>query len=178
MEIASRPLPRRMVERRQPDNIAIGGVLLAAGMSRRMGNRNKLLAEIEGVPMVRRAAIAMLEGGIRDLVVVTGHEPERIAAALDGLDVRLVDNPDFAAGQAGSVAAGVTALPETVSGALISLADMPFIAAELVAEMISDHGGLGDHESRISFPSLPAVAAIRCCGGGPSFRPCLALPGI
>ena len=152
MEIASRPLPRRMVERRQPDNIAIGGVLLAAGMSRRMGTGNKLLVEIEGVPMVRRAAMAMLEGGIRDLVVVAGHEPDQIAAALDGLAVRIVENPDFAKGQAGSVAAGVTALAETVSGALIGLGDMPFIAPELVAEMISDHGGLGDHEARISFP--------------------------
>jgi molybdenum cofactor cytidylyltransferase len=152
MEIASRPLPRRMVERRQPDNIAIGGVLLAAGLSRRSGPRNKLLVEIEGVPMVRRAAMTMLEGGIRELVVVTGHDGERIAAALDGLDVRIVENPDFAEGQAGSVAAGIAALPDTVSGALIALGDMPFIAPDLVAEMISDHSGLGDHEVRISFP--------------------------
>jgi len=152
MEIASRPLPRRMVERRQPDNIAIGGVLLAAGMSRRMGRRNKLIVEIDGVPMVRRAAKAMLEGGLRDLVVVIGHEGERIAAALEGLAVRIVDNPGFADGQAGSLAAGIAALPDSVSGALIGLGDMPFIAPELVAEMISDHSGLGDHEARISFP--------------------------
>ena len=152
MEIASRPLPRRMVERRQPDNIAIGGVLLAAGMSRRMGASNKLLAEIDGVPMVRRAAMAMLEGGIRDLVVVTGHEPGLIATALDGLTVRFVENPDFATGQAGSVAAGIRAMEDTVSGALIGLGDMPFIAPQLVAEMISDHSSLGDHEARISFP--------------------------
>ena len=151
-EIASRPLPRRMVERHQQANISIGGVLLAAGMSRRMGASNKLLAQIEGIPMVRRAALAMLEGGIRELVVVTGHEPDRIAAALDGLAVRLVDNPDFASGQAGSVATGIRALDSTASGALIGLGDMPFIAPELVAEMISDHSGLGDHEDRISFP--------------------------
>jgi len=152
MEIASRPLPRRMVERRQPDNISIGGVLLAGGMSRRMGAANKLLAGVGGVPMVRRAAMAMLEGGIRDLVVVTGHEPDRVAAALDGLAVRFVDNPGFAAGQAGSVAAGIRALDQSVSGALIGLGDMPFIAPDLVAEMISDHSALGDHEARISFP--------------------------
>ena len=152
MEIASRPLPRRMVERHQPDNISIGGVLLAAGMSRRMGANNKLLAEVGGVPMVRCAAMAMLDGGIRELVVVTGHEPDRIAAALAGLAVRIVENPDFADGQAGSVATGVSALDPSVSGALIGLGDMPFIAAELVAEMIRDHSGLGDHEARISFP--------------------------
>lgn len=157
MEIASRPLPRKMVEQRRDEGIAIGGVLLAAGMSSRMGTRNKLLVEIDGVPMVRRAAEAMIEGGVRQLVVVTGHEAEKVAAVLDGLDVpdldlRLVHNPNFSDGQAGSVAAGIAALPAGLSGALIGLGDMPFIAPALVSEMIHDHSGLGDHERRISFP--------------------------
>ncbi len=152
MEIASRPLPRKMVERRQPDNIAIGGVLLAAGMSRRMGDVNKLLVEIDGVPMVRHAAQALLDGGISELIVVTGHQPDKTAAALDGLAVQFVHNPDFAEGQSGSVASGVAALAQDVSGALIALGDMPYISPDLVAEMIRDHSGLGDHEMRISFP--------------------------
>ena len=157
MEIASRPLPRRMVEQCRSDRIAIGGVLLAAGMSRRMGDENKLLAEIDGVTMVRHAAEAMIEGGIRELVVVTGHEADAVAAALSdieapGMVLRFVHNADFADGQAGSVATGVSALSNDVSGALIALADMPFVAADLVAEMIQDHSGLGDHEMRISFP--------------------------
>jgi molybdenum cofactor cytidylyltransferase len=151
-EIASRPLPRKMVERRRPSTIAIGGVLLAAGSSRRMGDVNKLLAEIEGEPLVRRAVRAMLDGGIMDLVVVTGHQHDDVVAALDGLAVSVAHNADFATGQAGSVATGIAALPATVSGALIALGDMPFIAPELVAEMIRDHSGLGDHETRISFP--------------------------
>ena len=152
MEIASRPLPRKMVERRRPTNIVIGGILLAAGSSRRMGETNKLLVEINGEPMVRHAATAMLEGGIKDLVVVTGHQQEAVRDALDGLTVTFVHNADFAAGQAGSVAVGVGALPDDVSGALIALGDMPFVTADLVAEMIRDHSGLGDCETRISFP--------------------------
>lgn len=157
MEIASRPLPRKMVEQRRAEGIAIGGVLLAAGMSSRMGDENKLLAEIDGVPMVRRAAEAMVSGGIRQLVVVTGHQADEVGAVLSGFDVpdlqlRLVHNPDFAEGQAGSVAAGIAALPAGLSGALIGLGDMPFITPSLVAEMIHDHSGLGDHEKRISFP--------------------------
>jgi len=152
MEIASRPLPRKMVERRRPTNIIIGGVLLAAGSSQRMGGVNKLLVEIDGQPMVRHAATAMIEGGIRDLVVVTGHQRELVTRALDGLDVSFVHNADFAAGQAGSVAVGVGALPDGLSGALIALGDMPFVTAGLVAEMIRDHSGLGDGEKRISFP--------------------------
>jgi molybdenum cofactor cytidylyltransferase len=152
MEIASRPLPRKMVERRRPSNITIGGVLLAAGSSRRMGEINKLVIEIDGEPLVRRAARAMLDGGIKDLIVVTGHQRDEVVAALHGLEVTFAHNADFAAGQAGSVAAGITALPGVVSGALIALGDMPYIAPDLVAEMIRDHSGLGDHETRISFP--------------------------
>lgn len=157
MEIASRPLPRKMVEQRRPDGIAIGGVLLAAGMSRRMGDENKLLVEIDGVPMVRRAAEAMVAGGIRRLVIVTGHQADKVVTVLEGLvgpdlDLRFVHNPDFAKGQAGSVAAGIAALSDELSGVLIGLGDMPFIAPELVAEMIRDHSGLSDHEQRISFP--------------------------
>ena len=116
MEIASRPLPRKMVERRRPTNIVIGGILLAAGSSRRMGETNKLLVEIDGQPMVRHAAMAMLEGGIRDLVVVTGHQQDLVRRALQGLEVTFIHNADFAAGQAGSVAVGVGAVPAGVSG--------------------------------------------------------------
>ena len=157
MEIASRPLPRRMVEQRRSDRIAIGGVLLAAGMSRRMGDENKLLAEIDGAPMVRHVAEAMVKGGIRELVVVTGHEADAVTAALldleaPGMVLRFVHNADFVGGQAGSVATGVSALANDLSGALIALGDMPFVSADLVAEMIQDHSGLGDHEMRISFP--------------------------
>ena len=157
MEIASRPLPRKMVEQRRVEGICIGGVLLAAGMSSRMGAENKLLVEIDGVPMVRRAAEAMVSGGIRHLVVVTGHQAEEVGAVLSDLEapdleLSLVHNPDFSDGQAGSVAAGIAALPAGLSGALIGLGDMPFISPSLVAEMIHDHSGLGDHEMRISFP--------------------------
>jgi molybdenum cofactor cytidylyltransferase len=152
MEIASRPLPRKMVERRQPDGVDIAGILLAAGMSRRMGSRNKLLVDIDGVPMVRRAAQAMRDGGIEDLVVVTGHDADKVEAALDGLAVRFVHNPDFATGQAGSVASGIASLPAHVSGALIALGDMPYVTVDLIAEMVRDHARLDDHDARISFP--------------------------
>ena len=82
---------------------------------------------------------------------------DAVTAALSDLEapgmvLRFVHNADFAGGQAGSVATGVSALSNDVSGALIALGDMPFVSADLVAEMIQDHSGLGDHEMRISFP--------------------------
>ena len=154
MEIESRPLPRRLVEAPAGGRGRVGGILLAAGKSSRMGGRNKLLIEMNGVAMVRRAAMAMIDGGVHDLVVVTGHEADAVAAALDGLDLRIVENPDFASGQASSVAAGVAGLGEGLDGVLVGLGDMPHIAAGLVAEMIRDHQSLGAPAARVSFPSF------------------------
>ena len=67
--------------------VRVGAVLLAAGASSRMG-RNKMLLPVDGVPMVRRTAERLLAAGVAPLVVVTGHEAERVHEALAGLPVR------------------------------------------------------------------------------------------
>ena len=64
--------------------LRVAGVVLAAGASRRMG-RNKMLLELEGEPLVRRAARRALEAGLTPVVVVLGHEADRARAALAGL---------------------------------------------------------------------------------------------
>ncbi|MEE8332607.1 MAG: NTP transferase domain-containing protein, partial [Alphaproteobacteria bacterium] len=99
-EIPSRPQPRASAvtdEVDMPTNTPrIAAIILAAGQSRRMGSTNKLLAEIDGKPMVVHAADAALNSHADPVIVVTGHEPEQVAAALDGRAVELVHNPDFA----------------------------------------------------------------------------------
>ena len=72
----------------------IAAVVLAAGMSTRMGT-NKLLAEIGGEPLVRRVVGAAEKSRARPIVVVTGQDHESIRAALAGTDTTLVYNPDF-----------------------------------------------------------------------------------
>ena len=62
----------------------IGAIVLAAGASQRYGANNKLLASIGGEPLVRRVVHVLIESGIADIVVVTGHERTLIQAALDG----------------------------------------------------------------------------------------------
>ena len=106
-------------------------VVLAAGQSRRMGRRNKLLEAVDGEPMVRHAvrAAASAAGG-RPVVVVTGHEREAVEAALSGHDVAFVHNPDYGAGLSTSLARGVAALPPGIEGAIVCLADMPGVRAE------------------------------------------------
>jgi len=71
----------------------IGGIVLAAGESRRMG-RNKLLLPLAGEPLVRRACRRGLAAGLDPLIVVLGHESERVQEALTGLDCRFILNAD------------------------------------------------------------------------------------
>lgn len=114
----------------------IAGVLLAAGTSSRYGDVNKLLEPVDGEPMVRRSTATLLEAGLDPVVVVLGHEAERVREALTGLDVTFVHNSEYAAGQATSVRAGVEALPEDVDAAVFALGDMPWVDVETIDRLI------------------------------------------
>jgi molybdenum cofactor cytidylyltransferase len=144
MEIVTRPQPRAKLE--AGDNRSVTAIILAAGSSTRMGGPNKLLAELSGKKLVRIAAEQALASKATEVVVVTGHQADLVAQALSGLNVKLVFNPDFAGGLAGSVKAGIAAVPETADGALICLGDMPMIDAGLIDRLIDafapDRGNL------------------------------------
>src|SRR6185295_7826809 len=96
-----------------------------AGRSSRMGGPNKLLADIAGKPLVRIAVDQALAARARPVIVVTGHQRERVEAALAGLPVKLVHNPDFAEGLGTSLKTGIAAVPEDADGAIVCLGDMP-----------------------------------------------------
>ena len=134
MEIVTRPQPRdEPVMAEQPH---IAAVVLAAGKSTRMGGPNKLLAEIAGKPLVRITVENVLASKASPMIVVTGHQREQVEAALAGLDVKLVHNPDFARGLGTSLHAGIAAVPEAADGAVICLGDMPRVDAELIDRLI------------------------------------------
>jgi molybdenum cofactor cytidylyltransferase len=140
-EIPSRPQPREAKRRRAA---SVGAVLLAAGRSSRMGANNKLLARFDGEALVHRSARILVECGLPDAVAVLGHQAAEVSAALQGTDIRTVENPDFASGIASSLKAGIRALPEAVDGALVLLADMPGLSAADItrlARVFSDHAG-------------------------------------
>jgi len=102
-----------------------------------MGSVNKLLAEVGGKPMLRRVAEAVLASKAGPVIVVTGHEPEAVAAALAGLDLQLVHNPDYAAGLSTSLQRGLSAVPVESDGAVVCLADMPRLAAGAIDRLIA-----------------------------------------
>ncbi len=133
MEIVTRPQPR--ASEVKPGR-RLAAILLAAGRSTRMGGPNKLIAEISGRPLVRIAAEELLASRARPVIVVTGHQRERVAAALKGLDVVLVHNPDYAEGLSTSLKAGVAAVPADADGAIVCLADMPQVDAGLIERLL------------------------------------------
>ena len=142
-----------MMKRSQVSNATIGGVILAAGKSQRMGPKNKLLAEVNGLPMIRQITCVMLEGGLSDLIVVTGHEHKKVAAALADLPVRCLYNADYSSGQATSVACGVRYHKARLHMAvLIALGDMPRVTSDLIATLLRSHVGLTDSPNRITVP--------------------------
>jgi molybdenum cofactor cytidylyltransferase len=113
----------------------IAGILLAAGASRRFGSQ-KLLAKVGGIPLVRRTAAELRATSLDEIVVVLGSNAPAVGAALAGLDVRTVTNPDYAAGMSTSLRAGLTALSPMVDAVLVALADQPGVGAEIVGRLL------------------------------------------
>ena len=134
MEIVTRPQPREAPP--PADGRRVAGLVLAAGRSTRMGGPNKLLAEIGGKPLVRIVAEQALASRAAPVMVVTGHERDKVEAALAGLRVRFVHNPDYAAGLSTSLKAGLAALPGEADGAIVCLGDMPQVTAGLIDRML------------------------------------------
>jgi molybdenum cofactor cytidylyltransferase len=134
MEIVTRPQPR---EGPAPAERAprIAALVLAAGRGTRMGGTNKLLAEVRGKPIVRHAVEAALASRARPVIVVTGHEGDRVAAALAGLDVLTVHNPRFAEGLASSLKTGLVALPSETDAVAVALGDMPEVTGALIDKL-------------------------------------------
>jgi molybdenum cofactor cytidylyltransferase len=134
-EIPTRPQPRDVehVPQRAP---RIAGIVLAAGLSTRMGT-NKLLADWRGKPLIRSTVEATLKSEARPVIVVTGHQAGKIESALQGLPVTFAPNPDYADGLSTSLKAGLRAVPANCDGALVLLGDMPRIAPSLVDRMIA-----------------------------------------
>ena len=138
MEIVSRPQPREAAPRSDAN---IAAVILAGGQSRRMGGPNKLLAKFGGEPLIRRIAERALASKAEPVIVVTGDRAKSVAEALAGLDVRFAHNPDFAEGLATSLKTGLAAVPETASGALVLLADMPGVTTAIIDRLIEAFRG-------------------------------------
>ena len=160
------------------------GVLLTAGTSSRFGVANKLLADVDGEPLVRHAARTLRDARLSGLVVVLGCDAAAVRDALaqdeaDSEDFRFVTNPDYEHGLSTSVRAGVDAAAEVGANAVVFLpGDMPEVDPETVDLLVDAYrAGLADavaasHDGRRGNPVLfderhfPALRAVRGDVGG------------
>ncbi len=110
-------------------------LILAAGASTRMRGRDKLLEDIDGIPLLRRQVERALS--VCSAVYVTlPPVPHPRHDALEGLDVTRVPVPDAAQGMTASLSSGLRALPARAEAAMIVLADMPDITADDLKTML------------------------------------------
>jgi CTP:molybdopterin cytidylyltransferase MocA len=125
----------------------VAGLLLAAGEGRRLG-RPKALIQLAGQSLAERGVELLRAGGADPVVVVAGAAVLRPPGAL------VVHNPDWRTGMGSSLAAGLTALPDTAGAAVIALVDQPLIGAEAIRRLIAAH-------------AAGSGLAVACYGGAP-----------
>ena len=136
-EIPTRPQPREETEP-PPQAPRIVALLLAAGRSSRMGDQNKLLADVAGRPMIARTFDALAKAQVTQIVVVLGHQASKVRQAIgEQQQLRFVDNPDFAQGISTSLQAGLKVLPGDIDGVLVCLADMPAVTTAQIDRLIA-----------------------------------------
>ncbi|HKD18955.1 MAG TPA: nucleotidyltransferase family protein [Thermoanaerobaculia bacterium] len=121
---------------------AVAGVVLAAGSSTRMGE-NKLLIDLDGEALVARAVRRAMAAGLGPVIVVLGHEADRVARALEGVPCRLLVNAHHRSGQGSSFRSGIAAVPEDAAAAVVLLADMPMVTADMIAAVVDLYGQTG-----------------------------------
>lgn len=118
------------------DKLQLEVILLAAGLSQRMGAANKLLVMVDGEPLVRRTARIYLQRSHK-VIVVLGYDAGRIRAALHGLPVRCIENASYAEGQKSSVQCGFANLGRSGDAVVIALADQPLLSPEDLQGLIA-----------------------------------------
>ncbi|MCP3998481.1 MAG: NTP transferase domain-containing protein [bacterium] len=115
----------------------IGGIVMAAGMSERMdGPLPKQLLPFSGRPLVAVAAANAAASMLDEVVIVTGHRGTEVAAAVAGVGVAVVNNPEFANGNMTSLRAGHAAIPDCDAYVLL-LADIPGVTTAMIDAMVA-----------------------------------------
>lgn len=135
----------------------VAGLVLAAGAGRRFGG-GKMLAELEGRPLLAHVLDAAHEAGLAELVVVLGADADRVRRAVDLSDARVVVNPNPARGLSSSLRLGLASLGADVDAALVLLGDQPRVDTRVVRRMAS-----------VELPPGRLFAVARhAAGGGPN----------
>ena len=113
----------------------ICAVVLAAGLSRRMGVQ-KLLLPFGGKTVIAHIVDQLLASTVNNVHVVVGHQAERISRELSDRQVSIVNNPNYKSGMLSSVRCGLQSQPEKCRAVMVVLGDQPSITTELIDQML------------------------------------------
>ena len=103
-------------------------ILLAAGESKRFGNKNKLTEIINGKPIISHILDTLFEiFDLYDIIVIVGYEHKIIKNLIFNKDIKILENLDYKKGIGTSIALGVNNLDTDIDGVMIIPADMPYI---------------------------------------------------
>lgn len=113
-----------------------GAIILAAGLSSRMGDFKILLPWTDGQPILWHVVSKYVALNINPILIVTGRDAERVQDTVVGLPVACVHNPDYVTGEIlSSVKTGLRAMPDDVDATFINPADMPRIPQSIIQTM-------------------------------------------
>lgn len=115
-------------------------VVLAAGMSRRMGSDNKLLlcAGDQSAPMLRSVAEQALGSAASTVYIVLGHQSAAVRNSLNGLPLCFIYNDNYQDGLSESVKSAISEIDERHTSLIIALGDMPFVTSSLFNLLIEN----------------------------------------
>jgi CTP:molybdopterin cytidylyltransferase MocA/xanthine/CO dehydrogenase XdhC/CoxF family maturation factor len=134
--------------------VRLPGLVLAAGRGRRFGGGSKLLADVDGRPVLRHVVEAALASRLNPVIVVLGAGAEAGLRAIEGIDdarLRVVFNPAWATGKASSFEVGLREVPPDAPGVVALLGDMPRVKPWLIDRVLSEF----ELSGRLCFPVYP-----------------------
>ncbi len=165
----------------------LSAIILAAGLSTRMGGQPKALCQLGGETLLAREALSLRAGGIDRIIVVTGHGREAVETEARRAGLQSVYNAAYREGMFSSARAGLAALAgEETGAALVLPVDAALVAGADIrallrawegrgfsaeALLVPVFGGKTGHPPLIGAAHWPAIAAWHGEGG---LRGCLA----
>ncbi len=149
----------------------IGGLILAAGAGRRFGERSKLLADLEGRPLLEHALAAQCAvDELERVVVVLGASAEEIVERVDFMRAESVVCPGWSEGQSASLRCGIEFLTREaeVSRVIVTLGDQPRVSPALIGRFVNEppgtraaYDGVPGHPVVLGPVQLRAIAGLR-----------------
>ena len=110
--------------------------ILAAGMSRRMGNENKLLKKINNNTILNQTLINHIESKINNINLILGHQKDIVLKYIDQNNIFIIENNNYKSGMLSSILKINENISDETIGILISLADMPFVTSDDINKLI------------------------------------------